>query len=246
MKLVLLGTTGYHANDRRQTACFMLPELGVVFDAGTGFYRVKEYLQTDSLDIFLTHAHLDHCVGLTYMFDVRYLTRLDRIVAYAEPEKLDSIRDHLYAKLLFPVHPPVELKPLAPELELVDGARLTSFPLKHPGGSVGFRVDWPDRSLAYVTDTIAAPDAAYVDLLRGVDLLVHECYFNDDEADQAELTGHSCLSQVAHVAAQAKVGRLVLVHINPLIEDDRDLDLAAAREIFANTEIGVDRMEIEF
>ena len=40
MKLVLLGTTGYHANDRRQTACFMLPELGVVFDAGTGLYRV--------------------------------------------------------------------------------------------------------------------------------------------------------------------------------------------------------------
>ena len=30
MKLVLLGTTGYHPNDRRQTACMMLPEIGVV------------------------------------------------------------------------------------------------------------------------------------------------------------------------------------------------------------------------
>ena len=42
MRLVLLGTTGYHANDRRQTACLMLPEVGVVFDAGSGFYRVSE------------------------------------------------------------------------------------------------------------------------------------------------------------------------------------------------------------
>ena len=41
MKLVLLGTTGYHANDRRQTACMLLPEIGVMFDAGTALYRDK-------------------------------------------------------------------------------------------------------------------------------------------------------------------------------------------------------------
>ena len=246
MKLVLLGTTGYHANDRRQTACFMLPELGVVFDAGTGFYRVNDYLQTDTLDIFLSHVHLDHCVGLTFMFDVRFRSQLNRITAYAEPAKLDAIRKHLLATLLFPVDPPVDLLPLPPEVKLADGSRLTHFPLKHPGGSVGFRIDWPDRSLAYVTDTVAAADADYVELIRGVDLLVHECYFNDDQADQAELTGHSCLSCVAEVAAKAQVGRLVLVHINPLVKDDAELDLDTARKIFANTEIGVDRMEIDF
>ena len=29
MKLVLLGTTGYHPNRRRHTACMFLPEVGV-------------------------------------------------------------------------------------------------------------------------------------------------------------------------------------------------------------------------
>ena len=48
----------------------MLPEVGVVLDAGTGFYRVREHLRTSELDVFLTHAHLDHVVGLTYLFDV--------------------------------------------------------------------------------------------------------------------------------------------------------------------------------
>jgi ribonuclease BN (tRNA processing enzyme) len=224
----------------------MLPEIGVVFDAGTGLYRVSDYLQTDSLDIFLTHAHLDHSIGLTFMFDVRYRSRLERVTAYTEGEKLETIREHLLAKLLFPIHPPVELLPLPPKAQLADGATLTHFPLKHPGGSVGFRVDWPDRSLAYVTDTVASPTADYVDRIRGVDLLVHESYFNDDETEQAELTGHSCLSEVARVAAKAKVGRLVLVHINPLVTDDREIGLAAARKIFDKTEVGVDRMELEF
>jgi hypothetical protein len=38
----------------------------------------------------------------------------------------------------------------------------------------------------------------------------------------------------------------VLVHINPLLDDDAEVDLKTARKIFAKTEIGVDRMEIEF
>ncbi|RIK82851.1 MAG: metal-dependent hydrolase [Planctomycetota bacterium] len=246
MKLVLLGTTGYHPNDRRQTASFMLPQLGVVLDAGTGLYRASDYVQTDSLDVFLTHAHLDHCIGLTFLFDVQHRSKLARVTAYAEPDKLQAIQRHLLAELLFPVHPPVELQPLPREMALADGARLTHFPLKHPGGSLGFRIDWPGRSLAYVTDTTAAVGAAYVEKIRGVDLLLHEAYFSDDEAEQAELTGHSCLGAAVQVAAQAKVGRLVLVHINPLLEDDGELHLAAARRVFRNTEIGVDRMEIEF
>lgn len=247
MKLILLGTTGYHPNDRRQTACLMLPEAGVVLDAGTAFYRVAEHVQTDSLDVFLSHTHLDHSVGLTFIFDLRTeRPELGRITVHAEPAKLEALRTHLFDELLFPVMPPFEMQPLRKESRLADGGRLTHFPLKHPGGSVGFRVDWPDRSLAYVTDTVASPTAAYVQKIRGVDLLVHECYFDDACPDHAELTGHSCLSEVARVAAQAGVGRLVLVHINPLLKNDEEVDLALARTIFANTDLGVDRMALEF
>ncbi|MCC6493658.1 MAG: metal-dependent hydrolase [Pirellulales bacterium] len=246
MKLVLLGTTGYHANDRRQTASLLLPELGVALDAGTGIYRASDYLQTDSLDIFLSHAHLDHSIGLTFMFDLRYRSRLSRVTAYAEAAKLAAIQQHLLAELLFPVPPPVELKPLPRKMTLADGSRLTHFPLKHPGGSLGFRIDWPGRSLAYVTDTTAHADADYVEKIAGVDLLVHEAYFHDHEGEQAELTGHSCLGAVVEVAAKAGVGRLVLVHINPLLDDDEGLDLGAARDVFADTIVGEDRMEIDF
>jgi len=246
MKFILLGTTGYHPNDRRQTACMMFPELGVVFDAGTALYRVNEYLKTDTLDIYLSHAHLDHCVGLTFMFDVLCDRPMNRVTVHGEPAKLAAIREHLFAELLFPVAPPFEMQPLRAEERLPDGARMIHFPLKHPGGSVGYRVDWPDRSMAYVTDTVAALDADYVSKIRGVDLLVHECYFDDNEPERADLTGHSCLTPVVQVAAKAGVGRLVLVHINPQMKDDAELNLDAARKIFPRVEIGTDRQELEF
>ena len=43
MKLLLLGTSGYHPSEQRQTACLMLPEVGIVLDAGTGFFRVRQH-----------------------------------------------------------------------------------------------------------------------------------------------------------------------------------------------------------
>jgi ribonuclease Z len=246
MKLQLLGTVGYHPNDRRQTACLMLPELGVVFDAGTAAYRIADYLQTDTLDIFLSHAHLDHVVGLTFLYDMIGDSRIERITVHGEAEKLDALGRHLFSELLFPVKPPFDTKVLQPRVLLVDGAVVTHFSLPHPGGSVGYRIDWPDRSLAYVTDTVAAADADYVEKIRGVDLLIHECNFGDDQPDLAKLTGHSCVSPVAEVAAAAEVGRVVLVHLNSLLENDADLDLAAACQIFPNIEIGTDRMQLEF
>jgi ribonuclease Z len=247
MRLVLLGTTGYHPNDRRQTPCLLLPEPGVMLDAGTGLYRATRYLQTPRLDIFLTHAHLDHVVGLTNLFNVVRVHELERVRIFGLAEKLAAVEKYLFAPPLFPVKPPWPLLPLEDEEVALEGSgRLTYFPLVHQGGSLGFRLDWPGHSMAYVTDTTAKPDAPYVKEIRGVDLLVHECYFADDQAAWADKTGHSHTSAVARLARQAGVGRLVLVHLNPLSLDADPIGLGVARAIFARTEIGEDLMELEF
>lgn len=246
MQIHLLGTTGYHPNDQRHTACMMLPELGVVLDAGTAMFRVRDHLQTKTLDIFLSHAHLDHVIGLTFLFDVLWQKNVEKVRVHGDPRKLAAIERHLFATELFPVRPPFDFVPLADEVRLADGARLTHFPLEHPGGSLGYRIDWPDRSLAYVTDTTARRNAAYLEKIRGVDLLLHECYFPDGLDDHATLTGHSWTTPVAQVAAAAAVKRAVLVHVNPLASGPDPLGLAAAKQIFPALELASDRQIIDF
>jgi ribonuclease Z len=246
MKLVLLGTGGYHPNQHRHTLCMMIPGCGIMLDAGTAMFRAAEYLEGRELDIFLTHAHLDHVVGLTYLFSVLYLHPLDRITIHGDPQKLAAIDQHMFSEHLFPKRPPYELRGLAEEVSLFGGGRLTHFPLEHQGGAIGYRLDWPGHAMAYVTDTTAAADAAYVEKIRGVDLLVHECYFPDAYADWAQKTGHSCTTPVAQVARQAQVGRLILVHLNPLATQDDPIGLSIARAIFPATELGQDLMELEF
>jgi ribonuclease BN (tRNA processing enzyme) len=246
MKLVLLGTTGYHPNDLRHTPCLVLPEQGVVLDAGTSLYRLRGHLRTEELDIFLTHAHLDHVIGLTFLLGVLHDTLVRRVRLHGEAEKLAVVREHLFHRLLFPVPLAAEFHPLAGPVELPGGGRLTWFPLVHPGGSVGYRLDWPGHSLAYVTDTTAEPGAAYIEHIRGVELLIHECYFGDAQAEFARRTGHSNATAVAEVARAAGVGRIVLVHLNPAIAEHDPIDVAVVRRIFPATELGVDGMELEF
>lgn len=244
MKLLLLGTGGYHPCERRQTACFMLPEAGIVLDAGTGFFRVREHVCTPTLDILLTHAHLDHVVGLTYLLSTTFEKPLERVTVHGAADKLAVIREHLLRDELFPAPLGCEWQALGAEPLEVGGARITHFSLEHPGGSVGYRLDWPERSLAYVTDTTAAPDAPYVEAIRGVDLLVHECNFRDEQVEWAEKTGHSYASAVGKVAAAAGVGRLVLVHFDSLASGDAPVDLGVVRREFERAELGFDGMEV--
>jgi ribonuclease Z len=246
MKLILLGTGGYFPTSRRHTACLMLPEVGVVLDAGSGMCRIGRHLETEQLDVFLSHAHLDHISGLTYLVNLVPANVLARTTVHGETAKLAAVREHLFAEPIFPVAPPFRFAPLAESSALLEGGALRHFPLAHPGGSVGFRLDWPNHSMAYVTDTTADVNADYLEQIRGVDLLVHESYFAEDINDLPANTGHSSLVRAAEVASAANVWRLVIVHIDPQIEDDSAFDLAAARQVFADTAIGVDGMELEF
>jgi ribonuclease BN (tRNA processing enzyme) len=225
----------------------MLPEIGVILDAGTGMFRARDLIQTETLDIFLSHVHLDHCFGLTFLYDVLFEKELKRVTVHIAEDKIAALRDHLYAPLLFPVEPNFEIRPLpvGRPFNINGDLSLSAIPLEHPGGSHAFRLDWPDRSLAYVTDTVANSEAAYIQQIQNVKTLIHECYFPDGWEDKAELTGHSCLTPVAQVAQASNAGRLFLVHINPLDESDAPFDLDSVSSIFANVQVAEDHQVID-
>lgn len=244
MRIVLLGTGGYHPNERRHTACLMIPELGIIFDAGTSFFRVPDFLQTRDIQIFLTHAHLDHIVGLSFFLVPMLTDQVNSVKVFGEETKLDAIKTHLFSEEIFPVLPDYEFVSIPETVSVPGGGILRHQKQEHPGGSLGYRIDWPDHSLAYMTDT-AHPEQN-LEFVQDVDLLIHECYFPDEMAEWADKTGHSHTTPVAQLARDCNAGKLVLTHIDPQRAGDDPIDIKVAQKIFPNTILGEDLMEIDF
>ena len=188
MKIVLLGTGGYHPSERRHTPCMLIPEMGLMLDAGTALFRAPQYLRLPELDVFLTHAHLDHIFGLTFFLGVFQVYPLKKVRVHGTPATLRALSDHLFAPAVFPVDPPFAMEPLADgQTELRGGGRLSHFPLDHPGGSIGYRLDWPGHSMAYVTDTTAASEPTSVS----------SCAPRRDSASSMSSASSACASRLS-------------------------------------------------
>lgn len=244
-KVIFLGTAGYHPSETRHTVCVFLPEEGIVLDAGTGFFRVIDRVQTESLDIFISHAHLDHTVGITYMIDLLYKNPgVKRVTIHALPEHLDAIRDHLYFKQLFPAPFEWDMRPIE-DAFTVGKVTIKTMPLHHKGNATGYRLEFIDgKTLAYITDTEV--NESYLPLLQDVDLLIHENNFPDSFKEKAKETKHSSTSEVLSLAKQANVKQVALYHFNPLDTSDDPARLSESREHFENVVQAKDMMEIEF
>jgi ribonuclease BN (tRNA processing enzyme) len=232
-------------------------------------YRMVDYLQTTHLDIYLTHGHPDHVWGLAMLEFVFWRKKLRNAIARESKERVlptrfdvpgesqPKIRVHLapehmedvqYQTQRYHDHAMIEFVALQSVVSVANGCQLTAFPVAHRKDELcfGFRFDHPDGSLAYVTDTYGEPNASYLDHIQGVDVLLHDCCVSDDDPDFARRIGHSHITPVAQMAAQAQVGRLILVHLSSMRPESGEPELDRVSAIFPNTEVAYDRMEIEF
>lgn len=110
------------------------------------------------------------------------------------------------------------------DLVLPDGSRM-------PNQELAFE-PLPLRSYAYCSDTAYEP--ALVPALLGVDLLYHEATFTEGMQARAKETLHSTAAQAARIAADARVGRLLLGHFSSRFKDV-DILLKEAVAIFPST-----------
>lgn len=98
-------------------------------------------------------------------------------------------------------------------------------------------------SVSYCTDTLPIPEIA--EFAKGVDLMIAEGMYGDDEMEEKVTEKrHSLYSQSAHLARDAGAKRLWLTHFSPAMQDPKE-HLEAVREIFPHTYVGEDGMKIE-
>jgi phosphoribosyl 1,2-cyclic phosphodiesterase len=214
----------------------------LIFDGGTGLRALGEHLKLEEpleADVFLSHTHLDHVIGIPFFRSL--FTKGNKFRLWAgnlAPERdLKDVLKGMMAAPLFPV--PVEI--FAAEttfhdfragetLEPCPGVVLKTAALNHPNGATGYRIEFDGRSICYITDTEHTgdgPDPQIVKLIAGADIFIYDSTYTDEEYPRFRGWGHSTWQEGIRLADAAKVGRLVIFHHDPS-HDDRFMDHVAA------------------
>jgi phosphoribosyl 1,2-cyclic phosphodiesterase len=213
----------------------------LVFDAGTGLRLLGDHLggpKALSGDLFLTHTHLDHVVGLPF-FGPLYNpdTRFRLWAGHLQPElTLHEALSQFMIAPLFPVPPEIFAGNISfhdfvagETLEPQPGVTLRTTPLNHPNNATGYRIDFDDRSVCYITDTehvIDQPDQNILGLIEGADILIYDSSYTDEEFSDYLTWGHSTWQEGVRLAERAGIKRLVIFHHDPN-HDDAFMDQVA-------------------
>lgn len=239
MTLHLLGTGAAISAPHRTTTmlAFSTDDDTLVVDCGGDVIQrlMAAGVDLDTLSgLIITHEHADHVSGFPLFMEKIWLAGRRRpLPVYGIAPAIDQARRcfDTFDTSGWEGMPDIEWHEIVHEkgasvLE-TDTWRVTASPVQHAKPNVGLRLEETasGRSVAYSCDT--EPTAAFAELARGVDAMVHEANGDHD--------GHSTPEEAAQIAADAGAGRLLLVHLPP---DIQDADLEDARTIFSNTELG--------
>ena len=99
----------------------------------------------------------------------------------------------------------------------------------------------PGRSYAYCCDTAYNP--AMIPIIKGVNMMYHDCTYAADDADRAKKHFHSTSVDAARSAMEAGAQRLILGHFSARYSDESIL-LNEAASIFPNTVLAKENLTV--
>jgi phosphoribosyl 1,2-cyclic phosphodiesterase len=232
----------------------------LILDAGTGIRPLGMALGHDHpkrIDIFITHLHTDHIEGLRF-FDPIWDPSVELNV-WGPPSPIRELRSRIapyFAPPFFPVH--LRNIPSHPEFRdtptttwRIGSAAVTAQLVKHPGPTVGYRVEENGAALAYLPDhepalgsDLSTVEAEWISgnaLAEGAAVLLHDAQYTQEEYVERVGWGHSSTEDVVTFARRAGSRRLVLFHHDPLHTDEQlERILARANELRASGDAEVE------
>jgi phosphoribosyl 1,2-cyclic phosphodiesterase len=217
----------------------------LMLDAGTGIRRAGLALAGDGrpVHVLLTHLHMDHIQGLGFFLP---LFEAGREVHVWGPPSTRDLRARLTRYLSPPLFP-VRIRDLGAHVQLHDVPNepwavgeftITAAGIIHPGPTVGYRIETKRARIAYMPDhepILGGPidtgewSSGHV-LARGVDVLIHDGQYTDEEYSDRVGWGHSSVAHAVQLADLAGARELVLIHHDPNHADGLIDDLVQAAQ----------------
>ena len=209
----------------------------LILDAGTGIRSLGLALAAGipTINILLTHLHLDHIQGLMF-FPPCF--RTDSRITIWGPSSPEASLEHRVARYISAPLSPVEVRELPCDVSFRDtpaseweigAARIRAEAVTHRGPTLGYRISDGDATVSYIPDhepglgasldTLEPDWISGYDLAHGAGLLIHDCQYTDREYPTHVGWGHSPLSDTLAFARRTEAERLMLFHHDPLHSD---------------------------
>jgi phosphoribosyl 1,2-cyclic phosphodiesterase len=207
----------------------------LIFDVGSGAESLSSRLTREAVrdfDIFFSHCHFDHIMGLPFLKPLYDHEVIARIYAghFEDDTTCRQMADGFMAPPYFPVTPKyfdanisyIDFRP--PEtLKPHPGIVIETMRLNHPNGCVAYRVNYSGKSVCYMTDIEHVPgqhNDKLVAFLRGTDILIYDCTYTDSEFSHYRGYGHSTWQEGVRICEAAGIRQLVIFHHRPGRDDN--------------------------
>jgi phosphoribosyl 1,2-cyclic phosphodiesterase len=212
----------------------------IILDAGTGIRPLGNSILDElprKIHLFLTHLHLDHLEGLGF-FGPLWRPDIDLHI-WGPPSPLRSLERRIARYLsppLFPVHlSDIPSQPTFHDVPdddwKIGGGRISARPVSHRGPTVGYRIEENSQAIAYIPDhepalgvDLRSVEPEWISghgVAHGVDALLHDAQYTEDEYPQRIGWGHSSTTHVVTFAEVCDVRQLVMFHHDPMHSDDQ-------------------------
>ncbi len=220
----------------------------IIIDGGTGIRILGEQLiESDirTVHLFFGHTHWDHIIGLPF-FHPLYEAEFD-IHIYTLEETIQDVKGAL-TRVFSPEYFPVRYEDIHANLHFheislthpteIDGTTIAVTNCDHPGGALAFKITTPKRTVGYVTDNEflqgylgnpaditpdhprLQPYQHQIDLLRDVDILIHEAQYTPQAYRNKIGWGHSSITNATILAKLCNATNWVVTHHDPIADDD--------------------------
>ncbi|MGH1462366.1 MAG: MBL fold metallo-hydrolase [Neptuniibacter sp.] len=226
MKIEILGCSGGIGHGLKTTT--FLVDDSLLLDAGTGIELLKMDQMLAIRDVVITHAHIDHIIGLPLMLATIYDQHEETINVYALPDVIEALESHIFNWTIWPDYTKLpENKPIVSLHKINVGEKLTlqgksieALPAEHPTPTIGYFISKGKSSFAFTGDTGINDQLWPILNQRKPDTLIIDVSFTDEVDELAKLSGHLTPS---HLSAQLKKfshpARVLITHLKPGFED---------------------------